>query len=191
MRINVFNPLNLELWYAVAMSGTSFSDRIFELIAKSWDRLPQLLLTLIVGFILIKLIKAFLHGLVGYSKANSALKGILLSVLDVALWIFLIAALMAQVGLTQISLALSGTVAISALALSAGSTAFVQDLVAGIFLAQDPDFNPGDRIKVDEVEGVVERMDARKIRLRDDKGVLHIFPNSHFDRSAWMVLKKR
>lgn len=191
MRINVFNPLNLELWYAVAMSGTSFSDRIFELLAKSWDRLPQLLLTLIVGFILIKLIKAFLHGLVGYSKANSALKGILLSVLDVALWIFLIAALMAQVGLTQISLALSGTVAISALALSAGSTAFVQDLVAGIFLAQDPDFNPGDRIKVDEVEGVVERMDARKIRLRDNKGVLHIFPNSHFDRSAWMVLKKR
>ncbi|MEK7535184.1 MAG: mechanosensitive ion channel domain-containing protein [Patescibacteria group bacterium] len=173
------------------MSGTSFSDRIFELLAKSWDRLPQLLLTLIVGFILIKLIKAFLHGLVGYSKANSALKGILLSVLDVALWIFLIAALMAQVGLTQISLALSGTVAISALALSAGSTAFVQDLVAGIFLAQDPDFNPGDRIKVDEVEGVVERMDARKIRLRDNKGVLHIFPNSHFDRSAWMVLKKR
>lgn len=170
---------------------SSFSDRIFELLAKSWDRLPQLLLTLIVGFILIKLVKAFLHGLIGYSKANSALKGILLSVLDVALWIFLIAALLQQVGLTQISLALSGTVAISALALSAGSTAFVQDLVAGIFLAQDPDFNPGDRIRVEDVEGVVDRMDARKIRIRDDKGILHIFPNSFFDRSAWMVLKKR
>lgn len=170
---------------------TSFSDRIFELLAKSWDRLPQLLLTLIVGFIVIKLVKAFLHGLIGYSKANSALKGILLSVLDVALWIFLVAALLQQVGLTQISLALSGTVAISALALSAGSTAFVQDLVAGIFLAQDPDFNPGDRIKIEDVEGTVERMDARKIRIRDDRGQLHIFPNSHFDRSAWTTLKKR
>ena len=170
---------------------TSFSDRIFELLARSWDRLPQLLLTLIVGYIIIKLTQAFLRGLIGYSKANQALKGILLSVLDVALWIFLIAALLQQVGLTQISLALSGTVAISALALSAGSMAFVQDLVAGIFLAQDPDFNPGDRVRIDSIEGVVERMDARKIRLRDDKGVLHIFPNSHFDRTAWTALKKR
>mgnify|MGYP001567774228 CR=1 FL=1 len=173
------------------MTGTSFSDRILELLAQAWDRLPLLILTLIVGFILIKFIKAFLHGLIGYSRANAALKGILLSVLDVALWIFLIAALLQQVGLSQISLALSGTVAISALALSAGSTAFVQDLVAGIFLAQDPDFNAGDKIKVDDVEGVIERMDARKIRLRDDKGILHIFPNAHFDRSAWMVVKKR
>lgn len=173
------------------MAVTSFSDRIFELLAKSWDKLPQLLLTVVVGYIIIKLVKAFLRGLIGYSKANSALKGIVLSVLDVALWIFLVAALLQQVGLTQISLALSGTVAISALALSAGSTAFIQDLVAGIFLAQDPDFSAGDRVKVDEVEGIVERMDARKIRLRDDKGILHIFPNSHFDRAAWMVLKKR
>ncbi|MEK7170739.1 MAG: mechanosensitive ion channel domain-containing protein [Patescibacteria group bacterium] len=170
---------------------TSFADRIFELLAKSWDRLPQLLLTLVVGYFIIKLIKVFLRSLFGYSKANSALKGIILSVLDVALWIFLVAALLQQVGLTQISLALSGTVAISALALSAGSTAFVQDLVAGIFLAQDPDFNAGDRVKIEDIEGIVERMDARKIRLRDDKGILHIFPNSHFDRAAWMVLKKR
>lgn len=173
------------------MGITSFSDRIFELLTKSWDKLPQLVLTLVVGFVLIKLAKAFLRGIIGFSRGNVALKGIILSVLDVALWVFLIAALLQQVGLTQISLALSGTVAISALALSAGSTAFVQDLVAGIFLAQDPDFNAGDRIKVDAVEGVVERMDARKIRLRDDRGVLHIFPNSHFDRTAWMVLKKR
>lgn len=173
------------------MSITSFSDRIFELLAVAWDKLPQLLLTVVVGFVLIKLIKAFLHGLIGYSRSNLALKGILLSVLDVALWIFLIAALMQQIGLTQISLALSGTVALSALALSVGSTAFIQDLVAGIFLTQDPDFNSGDRIRVNETEGIVERMDARKIRIRDDKGNLHVFPNSHFDRSAWMVLKKR
>lgn len=170
---------------------TPFSDRVFELLIKAWDKLPQLLLILVVGFLLIKLVKVFLRSLIGFSHTNKALRGILFSVLDVALWIFLIAALLQQVGLTQISLALSGMVAISALALSAGSTAFIQDLVAGIFLAQDPDFNAGNRIKVDEVEGIVERMDARKIRLRDNNGNVHIFPNSHFDRVAWTVLKKR
>jgi len=172
------------------MTVTSFSDQVFKLLGLAWDKLPQLLLTLVIGFIVIKVVKALLHGLVGFSRANGALKGILFSVIDVALWIFLIAALLQQIGLTQISLALSGTVAISALALSAGSAAFVQDLVAGIFLAQDTDFSAGDKIKVDDVEGTVERMDARKIRLRDEKGQLHIFPNSYFDHNHWIVLKK-
>lgn len=169
----------------------SFTDRIFAIGVEAWEKLPELLLTLIVGFILIKILKSVLRGLLGFSRANSALRGILLSVIDVGLWLLLLAALMQQVGLTQISLALSGTVAITALALATGSAAFVQDLVAGIFLAQDPDFSSGDRVKVEDVEGVVERMDARKVRIRDDKGLLHVFPNSHLDKSAWTVVKKR
>lgn len=173
------------------MNITAFSDRIFEIGLKTWDKLPDLLLTLVFGYIVIKLIKSLIKGVISFSRANSALKGILFSVLDVVMWVLLIAVLLQQVGLTQISFALSGAVAISALAISAGSASFVQDLVAGIFLSQDTDFNAGDRIKIGEVEGVIERMDARKIRLRDDKGKLHIFPNSFFDKSTWIVLKKR
>lgn len=169
----------------------SFTDRLFEIMLRAWEKMPELILTLIVGYIVIKILKSVLKGLLGFSRANSALRGILLSVIDVGLWLLLLAALMQQVGLTQISLALSGTVAIAALALSTGASAFVQDLVAGIFLAQDPDFKSGDRLKIEDVEGVVERMDARKIRMRDDKGRLHIFPNSHFDKTQWTVLKKR
>jgi len=173
------------------MDITSFSDRLFEIGLKSWEKLPDLVLTLIFGYIVIKVIKSLVIGVISFSRANSALKGILFSVLDVVMWILLIAVMLQQIGLTQISIALSGAVAISALAISAGSAAFVQDLVAGIFLSQDSDFNAGDLLRVGEIEGVVERMDARKIRLRDEKGKLHIFPNSFFDKSTWIVLKKR
>ena len=173
------------------MQFTSFADSIFAIGVKVWDKLPQLLLTLIVGYLLIKVIKAVLHGAIKVSHTNASLKGILISVVDVALWIFVIAALLQQVGLTQISLALSGSVAIVGLAISVGSGAFVQDLVSGLFLAQDKDFNTGDIIKVGEVEGLVERMDARKIRMRDESGNLHIFPNSLFDKQEWIVLQKK
>jgi small-conductance mechanosensitive channel len=173
------------------MQSLSFADRIFEIGLKAWEKLPALVLTLIVGFLLIRLLKTIIHSLIRVSRANAAMKGILISVIDVALWIFLIAALLQQVGLTQIAFALSGTVAIAGVAISVGSSAFIQDLVSGVFLAQDPDFNPGDEVKVGDVVGSVERMDARKIRIRDSKGQLHVFPNSTFDKTAWTVISKK
>jgi len=173
------------------MTLTTFSDRLFEIFSHAWDRLPELLLTFLVGYLVIKLAKALLHGAIRVSRANSAMKGILLSIIDISLWVFLVAALLQQVGLTQIAFALSSTVAIAGIAISVGASSFVQDLVSGIFLAQDPDFNIGDRVKVEGFEGIVERMDARKIRLRDDTGLLHIYPNSTFDKAAWTVVQRK
>jgi small-conductance mechanosensitive channel len=168
------------------MQTLSFTDHIFEIGVKAWDKLPALLLTLIVGYLLIRLLKSIVHSLVRVSRANAAMKGILINVIDVALWIFLLAAI-----LTQVAFALSSTVAIAGIAISVGSSAFIQDLVSGIFLAQDPDFNPGDEVKIQDVVGVIERMDARKIRLRDSKGQLHVFPNSTFDKTAWIVINRK
>jgi small-conductance mechanosensitive channel len=169
----------------------SFTDRLFRIGVAAWDKLPQLLLTLIVGYIVIKIIKAVIYGVIRVSKTNSAMKGILMSVIDIALWMFLFAALLQQIGLPQVALALSSTVAIAGLAIATGSSVFIQDLVSGLFLAQDPDFNVGDRIKVLDLEGTVERMDARKIRMRDDKGLLHVLPNSTFDKSSWSVIQRK
>lgn len=171
------------------MGLTSFIDRVVEIVAAAWDKLPQILLTLVVGFLFIKLIKYLLHGIIRVSRANQALKGVLMSVVDVGLWILVLAAILQQVGLGQVALALSGTVAVAGIAISIGASAFVQDMVAGVFLAQDPDFNVGDTIEVREVVGRVERMDARKVRIRDSQGKLHVYPNSSFDKEAWVVSK--
>lgn len=173
------------------MNLTAFGDRIFELFGRAAEKAPELLLTFIVGYIVIKFIKLLIHGAIQVSRANAALKGILMSVIDIALWIFLLAAMLSQVGLTQIAFVLSGSVAIAGIAISAGSASFVQDLVSGIFLSQDPDFNVGDQLQIKDIDGVVERMDARKIRLRDKSGKLHVFPNSTFDKESWIVVQKK
>lgn len=173
------------------MGFTSFIDRILEIAVAAWDKLPQILLTIVVGFLLIKLIKALIHGVIRVSKANQAMKGVLMSVVDVALWILVLAAIFQQIGLGQVALALSGTVAVAGIAVSIGSSVFIQDMVAGVFLAQDPDFNVGDTIEHTGVEGIVERMDARKVRMRDQDGNLHVYPNSSFDKEPWIVIEER
>lgn len=173
------------------MSLTGFGDQIVEIFGRAWDKLPQLLLTFIVGYLVMKVILMIVGGLIKVSRAKQALKDILLSVIGLALWLLLIAAMLQQVGLTQLAFALSGFVAIAGLAVTAGASSLVQDLISGVFLAQDPDFNVGDELKVGEIEGIIEKMDARKIRLRDKKGMLHVLPNSMFDKASWIVVQKR
>ncbi len=173
------------------MELTSFGDRIIELMGKAWDKLPQLLLTLIVGYIVLKIVVAVVGGLIKVSHAKQALKDILLSVINLALWLLLIAALLQQAGLTQLAFAVSGFVAVAGLAVTAGAGSLVQDLISGVFLSQDPDFNVGDELKLGDIDGIIEKMDARKIRLRDKKGQLHVLPNSTFDKAPWVVLTKR
>jgi small conductance mechanosensitive channel len=173
------------------MGLITFGDRIVDIAAHAMEKLPQLLLTFVVGYFLIKIVMKVLGGLIQVSHAKRALKDILMSILNIALWLLLFAALLQQVGLTQIAFALSGFVAIAGLAVTAGASALFQDLISGVFLAQDPDFNVGDELKVGEVEGIIEKMDARKIRLRDKKGLLHVVPNSMLDKASWVVLNKR
>lgn len=154
------------------------------------ERLPGLAITFVVGFIIIRIARSILGGIVRASKANAAMRGLIINIIDIALWIFLIAALLQQMGFVQISYALSGSVALGAIAISIGSSSFVQDIVSGIFLAQDTDFSVGDTIRINDITGEVEKMDARKVRLRDKSGELHIFPNSNFDKSHWTVIKR-
>jgi small-conductance mechanosensitive channel len=78
--------------------------------------------------------------------------------------------------------------------MAAGGSTLVSDIVAGIFLARDGDFNVGDEIKAGEepaIQGIVERLDARRVRIRDTGGILHVLPNSVVERKAWTVIRRR
>ncbi len=173
------------------MSVVSFTDQISNIYTRALDKLPELLLTFVAGYILLKIVSAIIGSLIRVSHAKAALKDILMSLVQIALWILLMSALLQQMGLTQLSFALSGFVAFAGLALTAGTSSLIQDLISGVFLSHDPDFHIGDQLTVGEIEGIVEKMDARKIRLRDKGGKLHVFPNSTLDKAAWVVIKKK
>jgi small-conductance mechanosensitive channel len=65
----------------------------------------------------------------------------------------------------------------------------ISDTVAGIYLAQDPDFNSGDQVEVDGTKGEIEDIDLRKTRLRLENGDLKVLNNSDVEKK-WTLLEE-
>lgn len=54
----------------------------------------------------------------------------------------------------------------------------IADFIAGIFILLEDQYRIGDRIKILEVEGVVEELSLRRTVLKDGQGNVHSVPNS-------------
>lgn len=161
-----------------------------EPVINALPRLPKLGVTLIVGILVLYLAMWLFERFLRLVRTPATLAGILTSIARVVMWVILIATLFQAAGLPQIALALSSSLAITGVALGAGANSLVQDIIAGLFLVQDKDFNTGYRIKSGDIEGRVRRMDMRKIRIEDDKGQLHVVPTSVFDKASWVVIDR-
>ena len=60
----------------------------------------------------------------------------------------------------------------------------LKDMVAGIMIVADDHIAPGDRVRVGELTGVVERIDLRTTTLRADDGTPWFIANSSMDQIA-------
>lgn len=87
------------------------------------------------------------------------------TVVSAVLWFSAALAFLSLVGLTQIAAALGTASGFVALGVAYALSGMIADLVAGVYLLRDPDFNPGDRVHVGDVEGTVESIELRKTRL--------------------------
>jgi small-conductance mechanosensitive channel len=152
-------------------------------------QLPKALVALLAGLILIKLVGVFARVVLRLWRMPQGLRAILLSLITGMLWVFLVISVLQALGLNNIALALSGSVALLGIALATGAQSLTADILAGIFLAKDKDFSVGDEVRAgDGTEGTVETMDMRRTRIRDKDGKLHVIPNSVIERKEWVLL---
>lgn len=96
-------------------------------------------------------------------------------------------------GLGHLALAASVSVAVLSVAFATGVSSVIADILAGVFLAKDPDFKLGDKVKLGDpvTEGIVEAMDMRRVRIRDKSNKLHVIPNSVVERKEWVVIARK
>jgi len=71
---------------------------------------------------------------------------------------------------------------VAGIAIGFGAQSLVQDILAGIFILLDEKVRVGDVLQVNEVSGVVERLDLRVLTLRDFNGDAHIVNWGKIDR---------
>jgi small-conductance mechanosensitive channel len=155
-------------------------------------KIPGAILTLLVGWFLIQLTAWLVRVFMALTGTQHSFRQVLSSIISSALWAFLAIQILQELGFGNIVTFFAGSVVAIGLVMAAGGSTLVSDIIAGLFLARDNDFNVGDEVILGEVptKGTIVLMDSRRVRVRDDKGVVHVIPNSVVERKEWVVVKR-
>lgn len=63
------------------------------------------------------------------------------------------------------------------LVIGLGAKSLIEDLISGLFLLSQDSIAIGDRVKIEDAEGWIEKINFRTITVRSANGSLHIIPN--------------
>jgi len=168
----------------------SIVESFWRPIANFGPKIPVVIISLIVGYFIIQIITAILNRALKFSRMPRALVSVVASLALIVMWVILFAEIARQLGMGSLAVTISGSLAVLALALASGAAGLASDVISGVFLARDPDFEIGYRIKVGEVTGIVHSVDIRKIRVVDESGVVYVFPNGKLDKDGWQVISR-
>lgn len=150
-------------------------------------RLPSAILLALILYLVVRLLQTILYLSLKTARMNRAMQDIVLSLATIVLWIGAAALVFQSLGLNQIAIALSGSVAIIGLGIATGATKLVADILAGLFLSRTRDFKVGTRIKTSDVDGHIHSLDSRKTRIVTKDGTIFVVPNSKFDDQTWQI----
>lgn len=155
-------------------------------------KLPHLLVVAFVAWFLSHLLKLITRHMIRAAEQHAADHGRIAQVKTLAgiihttgvAIISLIACLMIldSVGINLGPLLASAGIAGVAIGLAAQN--LVKDMLNGIFILVEDQFNVGDTVRVAGVSGAVEAMTLRKTTLRDTDGTLYVIPNSQITTVA-------
>lgn len=171
------------------MGEFTWSNEILEQTATYIGRIPGALMTLGVTYLLISILKRVVRAATTMAHIDPTVRSLLSSSLSFVGWVVGISATLNALGLTQVSLALGGSVALVAMALATGLNTVSQDLLAGIFLLADEDFAIGAKVRTAGVEGEITSLSMRKTKVLDRDGLLHAIPNRNIDAATYTILE--
>lgn len=154
--------------------------------------LPLIIGGLLLGWMFIKILIFFLSRAIRHARVPKDIRGLIITMTRLGLWIMLIVILASAAGLSRFAVAISGSAAILAFFLSASVGPLLSSIFAGLSLASDPDIKVGMKITTNDgkTTGVVKGIDMRKVRIEDSKGQLHVVPNSVVEGTEWVILDR-
>ncbi|HDN79601.1 MAG TPA: mechanosensitive ion channel [Chloroflexi bacterium] len=150
-------------------------------------RVPGAIAAFIGGWIALKIVIFILDRSFKTAKMEPTIASLFKAVLTVAGWILILSGSLQVLGFDKLALAISGSIAAVALGVASGISGTTSDVMAGIFLATDPDFKVGYTVKAAGVEGVIQSLDLRKTRILGKDGKLYVIPNRSVESATWTV----
>jgi small conductance mechanosensitive channel len=151
------------------------------------DKLPKIAATIIVAFVLIRLLNLLSERLARINQANlntssvrvqqlHTISSIIRSFGLAAIVFFAVVTILFDLGIHVEPLLASAGIA--GVAVGFGAQTLVHDVLNGFFILVENWFDVGDVIKVGTFQGSVEMLTLRRTVLRDADGSVHTIPNS-------------
>jgi small-conductance mechanosensitive channel len=148
--------------------------------------LPQLLFAILLALIFQRIIAFFVsrmrkraNALVANQQRASQLRtmaSILRATSYAVIGFYLLTQILAAIGVSLTPFIASAGVI--GLGISFGAQSIFKDMLTGIFILVEDQYNVGDTIKIASLTGTVEDLSLRVTKLRDGDGTLYIVPNS-------------
>ena len=155
-------------------------------------KLPHLIVVAILAFILVRLLRLVTHHMIRMSEKHSAsqgrvgqvktLSGVIRNTGMAAILLITGLQFLDALGFNLAPLLASAGVVGIAIGLAAQN--IVKDLLNGILILVEDQFNVGDTVRLAGLAGTVEAMTLRKTTVRDGDGTLYIIPNSQITTVA-------
>lgn len=155
-------------------------------------KLPHIIFILIVAFVLTRLISVSTKRMVQIADRKSDRPGrhfqvktfasILRTTLNGILWTITALQLFSALGANLAPLLASAGVAGVAIGLAAQT--IVKDVINGMLIILEDQFNVGDVVRLTGMTGTVEAMSLRRTEVRDGDGTLYVIPNSQITTVA-------
>lgn len=173
-----------------ASAWESFVARLLVMGVNAVQGLVRIALIVAVGWIAVKLMRASFDRIEAWlvraaeknetspgaaSKRIKTLSGVLWTISCGLLWFIVALTSLSQIGV-NIGPILAGAGFVG-LAVGIGAQHLVRDLVSGFFLILENQIRVGDLAIINGTAGVVESVTFRTVVLRDQAGVVYVFPN--------------
>ncbi len=173
----------------------SSQDENFRELGRSWHTdavdfirhdAPKIVFILLLSFVLQRIVSFFVHRMrrladtyVGNNQRASQLRTVAAILRATCYSLIAFIALLQILPLFNIDLKpLLASAGVVGLGISFGAQSLFKDVLNGLLILLENQFNVGDVVKVAGITGTVEDMTLRLTKLRDGDGTLNIIPNS-------------
>jgi len=188
-------PATILLQAVTPPSGVVHEERTLQALERGWHNqiidfvqydLPRIFVVLLIAFALMRLVRFFVNRMlqladrqVGNSQRASQLRTMAAVLRATSYSIIGFIVLLHLLSVFNINLTpLLASAGVLGVGIGLGAQSIFKDMINGILILLEDQFNVGDVVKVAGLTGTVEDMSLRRTTLRDGDGTLHIIPNS-------------
>jgi moderate conductance mechanosensitive channel len=190
------HPFLLAARYGIFKEGRFLGKVLDEWIVDGQEfihkKLPHLIVVALIAFILSRILRLVTRHMIRMSEQHSANQGRIGQVKTLSgvihntgmAAIFLITGLQFLDALGVNLAPLLASAGVVGIAIGLAAQNIVKDMLNGILILLEDQFNVGDTVRLAGLAGTVEAMTLRKTTVRDGDGTLYVIPNSQITTVA-------